>query len=85
MNDVRFTVLDQLDQLEEVVLEGTRLPFTGGRLVNETDAVELLDSVRDGLPKELERAVKLIDRRDEFINTARQNAEEIVDQAQRQR
>ena len=34
MNDVRFSVLDQLDQLEEVVLEGSRLPFTGGRLVN---------------------------------------------------
>ena len=55
MNDVRFSVLDQLDQLEEVVLEGSRLPFTGGRLVNETDAVELLDAVRDELPKELER------------------------------
>ena len=26
MNDVRFSVLDQLDQLEEVVLEGSRLP-----------------------------------------------------------
>ena len=84
MNDVRFSVLDQLDQLEEVVLEGSRLPFTGGRLVNETDAVELLDAVRDELPKELERAVKLLDRRDEFINTARRNAEEIVEQAQRQ-
>ena len=69
MNDVRFSVLDQLDQLEEVVLEGSRLPFTGGRLVNETDAVELLDAVRDELPKELERAAKLLDRRDEFINT----------------
>ena len=85
MNDVQFSVLDQLDQLEEVVLEGTRLPFTGGRLVNETDAVELLDAVRDELPKELERAVKLLDRRDEFINNARKNAEEIVEQAQRQR
>ena len=83
MNDVRFSVLDQLDQLEEVVLEGSRLPFTGGRLVNETDAVELLDGVRDELPKELERAVKLLDRRDEFINIARRNAEEIVEQAQR--
>ena len=39
MNDVRFSVLDQLDQLEEVVLEGSRLPFTGGRVVKETDAV----------------------------------------------
>ena len=78
MDDVRLTVLDQLDQLEEVVLEGSRLPFTGGRLVNEGDAVEVLDAVRDALPKEIERAAKLIERRDDFINTARQQAEDIV-------
>lgn len=85
MDDVRLTVLDQLDQLEEVVLEGSRLPFTGGRLVNEGDAVEVLDAVREALPKEIERAGKLIERRDDFINTARRQAEEIVQQAQRQR
>jgi hypothetical protein len=25
------SVLDQLDQLEEIVLDGTRVPFSGGR------------------------------------------------------
>ena len=35
MSEARLTVLDQLDQLEEIVLEGSRVPFTGGRLVNE--------------------------------------------------
>ena len=85
MSDARFTVLDQLDQLEEIVLEGSRLPFTGGRLVNEGDAVEVLDAIREAMPKEVERAGQLLDRRDEFINTARQQAEEIVQQAQRQR
>ena len=35
------SVLDQLDQLEEIVLDGTRVPFSGGRLVNEQDAIEL--------------------------------------------
>ena len=85
MSDARFTVLDQLDQLEEIVLEGSRLPFTGGRLVNEGDAVEVVDAIREALPKEVERAGQLLNRRDEFINTARQQAEEIVQQAQRQR
>ena len=56
MSDARFTVLDQLDQLEDVLLEGSRLPFTGGRLVNEGDAVEVLDAIREALPKEVERA-----------------------------
>ena len=81
MNEVRFNVIDQLDQLEEVVLEGTRLPFSGSRLVNETDAVEVLDAVREALPKELERAGQLLERRDSFISSARQQAEDIVQQA----
>ena len=37
MSEIRFSVLDQLDQLEEIVLEGSRIPFSGGRLVNEQD------------------------------------------------
>ena len=56
MSEARLTVLDQLDQLEEIVLEGSRVPFTGGRLVNEGEAVDVLDAVREVLPKELERA-----------------------------
>ena len=43
------SVLDQLDQLEEVVLEGSRIPFSGGRLVNEQDAIEVMDALRGAL------------------------------------
>ena len=42
------SVLDQLDQLEEIVLDGSRIPFSGGRLVNEQDAIELM--MRFGKP-----------------------------------
>ena len=42
MSDARLVVLDHLDQLEDVLLEGSRIPFSGGRLVNESDAVEVL-------------------------------------------
>ena len=44
MSQARFEVLEQLDQLEEIVLEGARVPFSGGRLVNESDAVDILDA-----------------------------------------
>ncbi len=54
MSEARITVLEQLDQLEEIVLEGSRIPFSGGRLVNEQDAVEVLDAVRESLPGQIE-------------------------------
>jgi hypothetical protein len=83
--EVRITVLDQLDQLEEIVLEGSRIPFSGGRLVNEQDAVEVMDSLREALPVQLTQADELIRQRESFISSARQQAEEILSQARRER
>jgi hypothetical protein len=85
MAEVTITVLDQLDQLEEVVLEGSRIPFSGGRLVNEQDAIEVMDALRDALPAQLGQAVELIRQRDDFIGQARQQAEEIVAAGKRER
>jgi F0F1-type ATP synthase membrane subunit b/b' len=85
MAEASITVLDQLDQLEEIMLEGTRIPFSGGRLVNEQDAIEVMDAVREALPGQISHAVDLIRQRDEFIAQARRQAEEIVAVAQRER
>lgn len=85
MAEAAITVLDQLDQLEEIVLEGSRIPFSGGRLVNEQDAIEVMDSLRDSLPEQLEQAVALIGQREDFITKSRQQAEEILGAAKRER
>jgi hypothetical protein len=85
MAEASITVLDQLDQLEEVLLEGTRVPFSGGRLVNEQDAIELMDAVREALPGQISQAAELIRQREEFIGQARRQADEIVAGAQRER
>jgi hypothetical protein len=85
MAEAAITVLNQLDQLEEVVLEGSRIPFSGGRLVNEQDAIEVMDALRDCLPGELQLAVDLIRQRDEYINQSKKQADEIVAAARRER
>ena len=85
MSEARITVLDQLDQLEEIVLEGSRIPFSGGRLVNEQDAIETMDALRESLPTQIVQAEELIRQRVGFIEKARQQAEEIVTKARRER
>ncbi len=85
MPEVRITVLDQLDQLEDIVLEGSRIPFSGGRLVNEQDAIEMMDALREGLPGQISQAEELLRQRESFIEKARLQAEEIVNQARRER
>jgi F0F1-type ATP synthase membrane subunit b/b' len=85
MSEVRITVLDQLDQLEDIVLDGSRIPFSGGRLVNEQDAIEVMDALRESLPSQITQADELIRQRDSFVEKARQQAEEIVSAARRER
>jgi len=85
MADPQITVLDQLDQLEEVVLDGSRIPFSGGRLVNETDAMEVIDALRDAIPPQLALARDLLGQKEEFIGKARHQADEILQAAQRER
>ena len=85
MSEARITVLDQLDQLEDIVLEGSRIPFSGGRLVNEQDAIEMMDALRAALPPQIAQADDLLRQRDGFIEKARQQAEEILSQAKRER
>jgi hypothetical protein len=85
MTETRITVLDQLDQLEEIVLDGNRIPFSGGRLVNEQDAIEAMDALRDSLPVQITQADELLRQREGFIEKARHQAEEIVAQAKRER
>ncbi|MCS5690680.1 hypothetical protein NZK33_01605 [Cyanobium sp. FGCU-6] len=85
MSEVRITVLDQLDQLEDIVLDGSRIPFSGGRLVNEQDAIEVMDALRESLPSQITQADELIRQRDSFVEKARQQADEIVSAARRER
>ncbi len=85
MAENRISVLDQIDQLEEIVLEGSRIPFSGGRLVNEQDAIELMDAVRDAVPTQLEQAEELLRQRETFVAQARQQGEEIIVRARQER
>ncbi|MFM7269996.1 MAG: hypothetical protein ACKOZT_15675 [Cyanobium sp.] len=85
MSEARITVLDQLDQLEDIVLEGSRIPFSGGRLVNEQEAIEMMDSLRAALPSQIAQADELLRSRESFIEKARQQGEEILGQARRER
>ena len=85
MSEAPITVLDQLDQLEDIVLEGSRIPFSGGRLVNEQDAIETMDALRAALPTQIAQAEDLLRQREGFIEKARQQAEDILSQARRER
>jgi len=76
------TVIDLVDQLEEVVSTGRRVPFTAGVVVNEDEVLELIDRTRLALPDELTQARHLLEDQRRVLIDADQEAERILTRAE---
>ncbi|MFZ0128049.1 MAG: hypothetical protein WB808_13650 [Candidatus Dormiibacterota bacterium] len=76
------TVIDLVDQLEELVSTGRRVPFTAGVVVNEDEVLELIDRTRLGLPDELMQARHLLEDQRRVLIEAEQEAERILSRAE---
>lgn len=75
-------VMDLIDQLEELVSTGRRVPFTAGVVVNEDEALDLIDRARLGLPDELTQARHLLEDRHRVVDDAEQESERILARAE---
>jgi cell division septum initiation protein DivIVA len=71
-----YRVFESLDALVTVVEEARSLPMTSNCVVPRGDVLELLDDVREALPGELDDAQDVLDRRDELVDDAAQEAEQ---------
>ncbi len=79
------TIIDLLDELEDIVLEGSRVPFRSGKLINDQDVIQLIDLLRTKLPKEINQSHEIILRTRQFIEERKQIAQEIIKTAELQR
>lgn len=77
-------ILYLLDQLEEVLGAGSRLPLTSRTLVDEQEILDILDQIRVSIPDELKAARRLTQDRDQVIADAHAEAERILRQADSQ-
>tara|TARA_B100000700_G_C15054058_1_gene861889 strand:+ start:4198 stop:5022 length:825 start_codon:yes stop_codon:yes gene_type:complete len=77
--------LEYIDLLEELLLDSSRIPFTSNRLVDEQEAIEILDKIRELLPKEAIKASELIKEASVIHEETARNAKDIIDNAKRQR
>src|SRR5262245_31342334 len=75
-------ILYLLDQLEEVLGGGSRLPLTSRTLVDEQEILDILDQIRVSIPDELKAARRLTQERDQILADARTEADRIVRDAQ---
>ncbi len=68
--------LDIIDMLYTMIAEAWGVPLGNDKCIVERDkALGLLDDLKAVLPQELSEARRLVNARDEFVNTAKQEAD----------
>ena len=78
-------VLDQLDQLEEIIVQGLRIPLAGMLVVDEEETIEVLSRIRESFPPALEQAQTLIEQRKDYLKQARNQGASLVQEAKERR
>jgi len=74
-------ILYLVDQLEELVGIGKRVPFSGRVMVEEEDFLALADQLRVAVPNEIKQAQRVIKERERIIGEAQDEASRIVQAA----
>lgn len=67
-----------LDKIERLLLDSPKLPLVNRVLVNEDALFELLDTLRQQLPAELEQAKQIVAHKSAIMAEAQRRAEQVV-------
>lgn len=78
-------MLDQLDQLEESILQGLRLPLTGMLLVDEDEVIEALNRIRESFSPAFQQAQALINQRQDYLKQMHSQGVSLIQQAKDKR
>lgn len=71
-------ILQLVDQLEQVLNRGWRLPFTSSLIVNEEECLRLIDQMRISVPSAIKESERMVAERDRILADAQERAEEIM-------
>lgn len=74
-------VVDLLDALESVVVSSRRVVFTPNVIVNEDEALDLIDGARHALPDDVKHARNIVERQRELVDAADGAARQLIEQA----
>jgi cell division septum initiation protein DivIVA len=72
---------DLIDELEDALAEGRRLPFSGGRLlVDEERILDIIDRMRVAIPEEHKRARRIVQEQERLISEAQARVQQVLDE-----
>ncbi len=79
-----MTVLELLDELEEIVNAAPKLPLTGKIMVDANEVLDLAKDIRLSLPDDVQQAKWVKDEKERILDDAKSEYEKIIMEAKKQ-
>jgi hypothetical protein len=71
---------DLIDELEDVLAEGQRIPFTGRLMVDEERVLDVIDRMRVAVPEEVKQARRVVQEQERLLEEAQLRVQQALDE-----
>lgn len=71
---------DLIDELEDVLAEGRRIPFSGRLMIDEERILDIIDRMRVAVPEELKQARRIVQEQERLLAEAQARVEQALDE-----
>ncbi|MGI6211071.1 MAG: hypothetical protein ACOYJJ_00595 [Anaerovoracaceae bacterium] len=79
-----MTVYEILEELEDIVGTASNVPFSNKIMVDGDEILELVQGIRDGLPKDMQDAKWIVGEKERLQDEAKKDYEKIIVEAKKQ-
>jgi len=69
-----------IDEMEDALAEGRRVPFSGRLLVDEERILDIIDRMRVAVPEELKQARRVINEQERLLAEARAQVQQAMEE-----
>ena len=84
MGDASIRVMTLLDDLEEILANASKVPFSEKAIVDSDEIRSIVDDIRLSMPKDIQQAKWVKDEQDRIINEARGEYDKVIIAAKKQ-
>lgn len=84
MSDASIRVMAFLDELEEIIANASKVPFSEKAIVESSEIQTIIDDMRAAMPHDIQQAKWIKDEQDRILNEARTEYDKIIVAAKKQ-
>ena len=84
MSDESIRVMSLLDELEDLVTNASKVPFSDKTIVDGDELKSIIDDIRLSLPKDIQHARWVKDEQERILNEAKSEYDKVIVAAKRQ-